>query len=101
SGRWSQIVDGGSQLASAVERWGEDAIKEPKVRVGTIHSVKGREADNVLLLTTTSAPVRRAQEDQLGFDEERRVEYVGITRARRRLIVANERRASYRMKVDA
>jgi superfamily I DNA/RNA helicase len=47
-----------------------------EVVVGTIHSVKGREFDDVLL-ASCYAPGKRADED-----EEARIFYVGITRAR-------------------
>ena len=65
--------------------------KSRGVRVGTIHSVKGAEAENVLLLTSTSARVTRSvQQTEGGADAERRVAYVGVTRAKSRLIVARE-----------
>jgi len=57
----------------------------PKIRVDTIHGVKGGEADNVVLLTD----VTRGTEE--GFernpDAETRVFYVGVTRAKKNLFV--------------
>lgn len=60
-------------------------------RVGTIHSAKGDEADNVLLLNSMSYPARRqiaegrfAQEQ---LEEQRRLWYVGVTRAKETLTV--------------
>jgi DNA helicase-2/ATP-dependent DNA helicase PcrA len=97
SGEWTGLVDGAERFVAAVDRWGYEAVKEPRVRVGTVHSVKGSEADNVLLLTTSTHQCARAMENQRMADEERRVVYVGITRARRRLIVAKERNARFRM----
>lgn len=97
SGQWRGLVDGAERYCSAVDRWGEAAVKEPKVKVGTIHSVKGAEADNVLLLTTSTHQCAKAMENDRMANEERRVAYVGITRARRRLIIAKERNVRFRM----
>ncbi len=87
---WRRVVEGGQDYGSAVDRWGIDVVQKPKVRVGTIHSVKGAEADNVLYLTTTAKAITAGQNDVSGADAERRVEYVAVTRARKRLIVAVE-----------
>lgn len=99
SGRWRQIIEGGEAFSAAWERWGHDTVLNPKVRVGTVHSVKGSEADNVLLLTTSTHQCAKAMEVPRLADEERRVAYVGITRARRRLILAKERNTRFRMPV--
>ena len=88
---------------------GEYAGRDPSlVRVGTIHSAKGREADHVFVATdltekvveqmaaTVTGHEERADED--GFtkhtdpvpvltDNERRVFYVGMSRARERLVL--------------
>lgn len=98
--RWRSLVKDGTKVAQALDRFGVEVLAEPKIKVGTIHSVKGQEADNVILLATTSSPVARNQEQQQGFDEERRVEYVGATRARRRLYVVKERGATNAMEID-
>lgn len=84
SGDWVALVDHGDEWGTQADRWGPELACEPRVRVGTIHSVKGSEADNVILLTTSSGRVTPG-------DEENRIAYVGVTRARRRLIVVNER----------
>lgn len=98
SGRWQTIVEHGAEWVAAVERWGESSVMSPKIKVGTIHSVKGAEADNVIWLTTLTNMVRRGWEDPDVRDEERRLAYVAVTRARRRLIVAVEPNA-YRFEV--
>lgn len=100
SGQWREHIDHADEWCSAVERFGEEAVKNPKVRVGTIHSVKGAEADNVLWLTTLTNQVRKGREDQEVDDEERRLAYVAVTRARHRLVVAVEPNA-YRFEVPA
>ena len=64
------------------------------VELATIHSVKGAEADNVILLTGMSA---RSYETFLSDpDSEHRVFYVGATRARKALyILHNESKFNY------
>lgn len=55
-------------------------VDAPKVQLGTIHSVKGLEADRVVLdLTMTRLPYENLLRNP---DEELRVFYVGITRAK-------------------
>lgn len=96
-GGWRGLVEGGERFASAAERWGIQTVLAPPVRVGTVHSVKGAEADNVLLLTTSTHQCAKAAENPRMRDEELRVSYVAITRARRRLIIAKERNVKHRM----
>lgn len=92
SGAWVSLVDRGTEWRMKADRYGVSLASAPKVRVGTIHSVKGAEADNVVLLTTTSGRVVQGEDDAEQHDEECRIAYVGVTRARRRLIVLNEGR---------
>lgn len=64
-------------------RRGEKIQKPPRVRIETIHGVKGAEADHVLMMTDLSHRTHK------GFinspDHEHRVFYVGATRARHSL----------------
>lgn len=92
AGEWPDLCDYGPEFARTARRWGIDRATEPKIRVGTIHSVKGAESDNVALLTTTNARIRDGVASGSQHDEECRVTYVGVTRARRRLVVINEGR---------
>jgi DNA helicase-2/ATP-dependent DNA helicase PcrA len=93
SGEWCSLVDRGQEWRRHAERWGADLASNSRIRVGTIHSVKGMEADNVALLTTTSRRVEQSREDcHAQHDEECRIAYVGVTRARRNLYVINEGR---------
>lgn len=68
---------------------GASALEEPpKIIVGTIHSVKGGEADNVILFPDISSlaydGMMRSQD---GYDALARVFYVGVTRARKGLFL--------------
>lgn len=56
---------------------------EPRIRIETIHGVKGAEADHVLLMTDMSERTMRNYDENP--DSEHRVFYVGVTRARETL----------------
>jgi DNA helicase-2/ATP-dependent DNA helicase PcrA len=100
SGDWASLVDDGQRWRAAARRHGIELASAPRCRVGTIHSVKGAEADNVLLLTTTSKRVANGTEDELQADEECRIAYVAVTRARHNLcIVEDGYRGQPRMEV--
>ena len=61
----------------------ENIRREPRIKLSTIHGSKGGEADNVMLLTDLS---RKTDEEYWKQrDSERRVFYVGMTRARNSL----------------
>jgi DNA helicase II / ATP-dependent DNA helicase PcrA len=90
SGAWCRLVDRGEGWREQAVRHGAELAARPKIRVGTIHSVKGAEADNVVLLTTIGSRVEQGMENVEQADEEHRIAYVGVTRARRNLYVVNE-----------
>lgn len=99
-GSWSGLPDGGTKWAAAAKRWGVDVVSNPKIRIGTIHSAKGMEADKVIVLSSVGRRIRDGEEsDQEKFNEERRIEYVAVTRARKSLIVAHDPRERYRMEL--
>ncbi|QLG30060.1 ATP-dependent helicase (plasmid) [Halorarum halophilum] len=78
-----------------------DRVPE-QVRIGTIHSAKGKEADTVILGTDSTGTILRNMEvddtehgapayrmtGSTISDEERRVIYVGMSRAKRKLVMA-------------
>lgn len=64
-------------------RRGEKITAEPRIRIETIHGVKGAEADHVLLLSDMSTRTAVGYDQEP--DSEHRVFYVGITRARKSL----------------
>jgi DNA helicase II / ATP-dependent DNA helicase PcrA len=67
----------------ASRRRGETLVNKPRIKISTIHGVKGGEADNVLLMMDI-AP-RTFNEMQNDYDNECRVFYVGATRAKKEL----------------
>ena len=100
NGSWSGLPDGGTKWVRAAKRFGVEATSSPKIRIGTIHSVKGQEASKVVLLTSVGKRIRQSEEDDPArFAEERRVEYVACTRAKHQLIVAHDPREKYRMEI--
>lgn len=90
SGAWCKLVDKGSIWRQQAVKHGPQLAAEPKIAVGTIHSVKGAEADNVVVLTTSAARIEQGMENPGQADEEHRIAYVAVTRARRNLYVVNE-----------
>jgi superfamily I DNA/RNA helicase len=64
-------------------RRGEKLTAKPRIRIDTIHGVKGQEAQHVLLMTDMSH--RTAASFRLNADSEHRVFYVGATRAQQSL----------------
>ena len=56
--------------------------EEPQIIIDTIHSVKGGEADNVLLYTKANWPSNFYSKNVSEKSDERRVIYTGVTRAK-------------------
>jgi DNA helicase-2/ATP-dependent DNA helicase PcrA len=67
----------------------DDGGKEERIVLSTIHQAKGLEWDSVFVihLADTAFPNRRAMSEEGGLEEERRLFYVAVTRARRRLFL--------------
>jgi superfamily I DNA/RNA helicase len=65
---------------------------KPRVKLSTIHSVKGGEADHVVLMREiaqrTWGEMSKTQKKE---DEERRVWYVGVTRAKKQLSIVDSK----------
>jgi len=67
----------------AVLRCGGTLLEKPRIRLETIHSAKGAEAEHVVLVTDISPKsYKNLQESP---DDEHRVFYVGVTRAKKNL----------------
>lgn len=100
-GTWSDLVDGGGKWRDSAVKWGAELATRPQIRLGTVHSAKGMESDVVVLSTSLTRKIHESmRSDRDQHDEERRIEYVGVTRARRELIIASEP-VDYRMGVRA
>lgn len=70
---------------------GQDALMaDPKITIGTVHSVKGGESDVVFLYPDLSDAAANELETESGIDAIHRVFYVGITRARETLYLMSE-----------
>jgi DNA helicase-2/ATP-dependent DNA helicase PcrA len=67
---------------AAMQR-GEKLTSTPRIKISTIHSVKGGEADHVVVIPDMAA--RTFREFQDNPDDEHRVWYVAVTRARESL----------------
>ena len=91
SGTWPKLVNGGTAWREVVDRHGIDHTKAPTIKVGTVHSAKGLEAEKVFVLTTTSERIEKsAGRDIDRANEEARISYVAATRAKQELVICNE-----------
>jgi hypothetical protein len=64
---------------------GDNLLHPARIKVSTIHSVKGEESDNVILFTDLEPIIyRAAQKDK---DTEHRLFFVGVTRAKENLYI--------------
>lgn len=80
-------IDQKTYLLSALKRG--EKVEEARIKIGTIHSVKGGEADNVVVICDMAA--RTYKEYLSNPEDEARVWYVAITRARHALYVVYPR----------
>lgn len=63
-------------------------FKNTNIKLSTIHSSKGTEADNVILLNSlTSQVYKRWEQEKDTNDDELKVLFVAVTRARKRLFI--------------
>jgi superfamily I DNA/RNA helicase len=69
-------------------RQGEELRTDARVQLSTIHSAKGGEATNVLLILDNTKTIRESSEKNWEKeDEEHRVWYVGVTRTSHNLYI--------------
>ena len=74
-------------------RNGEKLSKDARVQLSTIHSAKGGEATNVLLILDNTRTIREATEKSFEkADEENRVWYVGVTRTSHNLYIMSAKK---------
>ena len=86
------FVDRLSLLSDVDKDQGQKA--DPKVMMMTLHSAKGLEFPTVVLagLEEGLFPHSRSRDDEAELEEERRLCYVGITRARKQLVLTSAAR---------
>jgi DNA helicase-2/ATP-dependent DNA helicase PcrA len=79
-------------LLSDVDK--EQGTTNPRVMMMTLHSAKGLEFPTVVLagLEDGLFPHSRSREDEAEMEEERRLMYVGVTRARSKLVLTSAAR---------
>lgn len=80
-----------SYIKRVLDAHGRRALDvKPKLVVGTIHSVKGGEADVVYVLPTISPEANRNRTTRAGRDSLLRTFYVGTSRARHKLVLVSD-----------
>lgn len=95
SGAYKDAIDVKARpMARAGELHGVVGIHDPQCRVGTMHGCKGLEADHVVAINRLPYPTVRAIKTTEGLDEERRLWYVTLTRARHQLTIGESGRGS-------
>ena len=89
----SGVLSSFLERAALYSEMDEDRENQDYVRLMTIHSAKGLEFDLVFLVGAEEGlfPGYRAYEDQEAIEEERRLAYVAITRAREKLYITTAR----------
>lgn len=77
---WDEVMVLPPEAMEQIEVHGEESLTEaPNVELCTVHAAKGRECENVILLTDMTERVRESMDSDP--DSEARVFYVGVTRA--------------------
>ena len=76
-----------------------NAFNDAKIKLSTIHSAKGMEADNVILYTALTGKVYNEwQQYKDTNDTEAKVLFVGVTRARKKLYLLGNPNTKYSYK---
>jgi len=88
-----RIPDAEREYYLAALRRGEVLGERPRIRISTIHGAKGAEATNVVVMTDMAQ--RTFREMEAAEDDEHRVWYVAITRARERLVIVQPQTERY------
>ena len=89
--RWYEVFDTEPEDSLYIRdmlQSGEKLSEEARVKLSTIHSAKGGEAENVLLILDNTKTIREAVDKSPDKeDEENRIWYVGVTRAKQNLYI--------------
>ena len=96
-GQWYEVMNKISEYDVAYIRrlldLGEDLQKEPRIKTSTIHQAKGGECDNVIVLTDIGKIVYKSYTKNP--DDEHRVFYVAVTRAKENLYIVDPQTTNF------
>ena len=86
-------LDGFLEEVSLYSEADRDNSTDDRVTLMTIHSAKGLEFDNVFIIGMEEGifPSSRSLDNEADLEEERRLAYVAITRAKKNLYISNAR----------
>ena len=74
----------------------EKLSQEPRIEISTIHAAKGSERENVIVVLDNARKIRESVESNIDkADEEHRVWYVGVTRAKENLYLLKPKKERY------
>jgi DNA helicase-2/ATP-dependent DNA helicase PcrA len=83
-------------------RHGEELKIDARVQLSTIHSAKGGQAFNVLLILDNTKTIREAAEKSwVKEDEENRVWYVGVTRTEQNLYIMTAKKEAHGYDIES
>jgi len=90
SGSWETLnfPESSKNYIRTILKNGDDLMKPARIKLSTIHGVKGEECDNVVLFTDLERIIYESS--QKDADPEHRTFFVGITRAKEKLFIVNQ-----------
>ena len=93
---WFEVIKGvndgtRAKFDAVLRREGSKGLSNPRIKVSTIHRMKGGEDDNIILLSDTSYAANKYGD----VDDERRVFYTGVTRAKQKLHIIEPQTKTY------
>ena len=93
---WFEVIKGvndgtRAKFDAVLRREGSKGLSNPRIKVSTIHRMKGGEDDNIILLSDTSYAANKYGD----IDDERRVFYTGVTRAKQKLHIIEPQTKTY------
>tara|TARA_R100001594_G_scaffold48525_3_gene81384 strand:+ start:1868 stop:3364 length:1497 start_codon:yes stop_codon:yes gene_type:complete len=103
--RWFDVLtldSEGSLYIREMLRQGEELFNDARVKLSTIHSAKGGEAQNILLILDNTKTIREATEKNFEKeDEENRVWYVGVTRTLQNLYIMSAKKEAHGYDIES
>ena len=83
-------------------RHGEELRLDARIQLSTIHSAKGGQATNILLILDNTKTIREAAEKSwIKEDEENRVWYVGVTRTEQNLYIMTAKKEAHGYDIES